>query len=211
MLAILVIAKAPVAGQVKTRLCPPCTPAQAAAVAEAALLDTLAAADRTPAARRTLVLQGSYPTPPTWSVVPQRGLGLAERLVNAFGDAGSGSGWPVLIGMDTPQVTPALLRCVGDRLAEADVVLAPAVDGGWWALGLRDPGDAALLADVPMSTSDTGRLTTAAFRRHGLRVVAGPRLRDVDTARDARLVAMTAPHGRFAAAVRRHVPDGSAG
>lgn len=56
--ALAVIAKAPVAGRVKTRLCPPCTPQQAAALAGAALQDTLAAVAATPAHRRVLVLDG---------------------------------------------------------------------------------------------------------------------------------------------------------
>ncbi len=53
---LLVIAKAPIAGRVKTRLCPPCTPDQAAAIAAAALSDTLVAASAFPAIRRTIVL-----------------------------------------------------------------------------------------------------------------------------------------------------------
>ena len=83
-LALLVIAKQPVPGQVKTRLCPPCTPEQAAAVARAALLDTLDAVSRTPAASRTLVISGRHTPPAGWRVVAQRGVGLAERLAHAF-------------------------------------------------------------------------------------------------------------------------------
>jgi uncharacterized protein len=71
--AVLVIAKAPVPGRVKTRLCPPCTPRQAAAVAEAALLDTLDMVNLTPAASRTLVLEGRFDPPPGWLVAEQRG------------------------------------------------------------------------------------------------------------------------------------------
>ena len=203
--ALLVIAKAPVPGTVKTRLCPPCTPVQAAAVAEASLLDTLDVVARTPAASRTLVVSGLLDPPAGWQIVGQRGQGLAERLVHAFVDARP-VGATLLIGMDTPQVTPDLLVDLGRALDNADAVIGPAEDGGWWALGLRDPRAAAALHRVPMSTADTGRATAAALGERGLRVVVGPTLRDVDTATDAHAVAGQASGRRFAAAVRDHVP-----
>ena len=102
---VLVIAKAPVPGRSKTRLCPPCTPEQAARVAEAALGDTLAAVLATPGIRPVLALDGAPGPwlPPGFDVVPQRGVGLDERLACAFEDAGGAS---FLVGMDTPQLTP---------------------------------------------------------------------------------------------------------
>ncbi len=107
----------------------------------------------------------------------------------------------VLIGMDTPQVTAALLRSVTDGLVSADAVLAPADDGGWWALALREPGHARVLADVPMSTPRTGSDSHAALRALRLTVARGPKLRDVDVAADAIHVAALCPDGSFAAAV----------
>lgn len=195
---VLVLAKAPVAGRVKTRLCPPCTPADAAGIAAAALADTVDAAVRT--APVVLAVDGDLPPPAGTVVVPQRGTGLAERIAAAFADAGPG---PTLqIGMDTPQAGPDLLgSCLAAVDGTVDAVLGPAEDGGWWALGLHDPAHAELLAGVPMSTPDTGRLTLAALRGAGLRVGLLPTLRDVDEWSDAVAVAGLAPHGRFAAAV----------
>jgi rSAM/selenodomain-associated transferase 1 len=204
-LRLLVIAKEPVPGRVKTRLCPPCTPQQAAAVARAALDDTLSTLDDFKSAHRTLVISGTYPAPRGWMVIPQRGVGLGERLAHAFADTDDG-GPALLVGMDTPQLTAELLGDLADGLASADAVLGPAEDGGWWALALREPRYAAVLRDVPMSTADTGRLTRRALRDKGLRVAAGPGLRDVDTAADAWAVAGQCPDGRFAAAVRAHLP-----
>jgi glycosyltransferase A (GT-A) superfamily protein (DUF2064 family) len=201
---LLVIAKEPVPGLVKTRLCPPCTPAQAAAVAAASLADTVRVLDTCPASRRVLVLSGRLAAPPGWDVLAQRGNGLAERLHHAFIDSGRGPA--LLVGMDTPQLTPALIGTLAAPLADADAVLGPAADGGWWGLALRDPTAAEALRGVPMSTVDTGRRTVAALRANGLRVVAGPVLRDVDTAADAWAVASQCPLGDFAAAVRIHVP-----
>jgi glycosyltransferase A (GT-A) superfamily protein (DUF2064 family) len=195
---VLVLAKAPVAGKVKTRLCPPCTPAEAAGIAAAALADTVAAAVRT--APVVLAVDGTLAAPPGTRVVPQRGDGLAERIAAAFAAAGPG---PTLqVGMDTPQAGADLLgACLAAVDGTVDAVLGPAEDGGWWALGLHDPAHAKLLAGVPMSTPDTGRLTLAALRGAGLRVGLLPTLRDVDEWADAVAVAGLAPHGRFAAAV----------
>jgi glycosyltransferase A (GT-A) superfamily protein (DUF2064 family) len=198
---LLVIAKAPVPGRVKTRLCPPCTPEQAARIAAAALADTLRAVSATPAARRTIVHSGQIEPPNGWHRVGQRGDGLAARLANGFTDTALRGTASLLIGMDTPQVSPALLGIVAAGLDDADAVVAPAEDGGWWALALRDPADAQALRDVPMSTVDTGRLTVKALSGKGLRVGYGPVLRDVDTASDARYVAARCPGSAFADAV----------
>ncbi|WP_239101261.1 TIGR04282 family arsenosugar biosynthesis glycosyltransferase [Microbispora amethystogenes] len=198
---VIVIAKEPRPGRVKTRLTPPYTPSQAAVLAEAALRDTLAAVAAAPAARRVLALLGEAGPwlPAGYDVVPQRGDGLAERLTHAFDDARSACPAPaVLIGMDTPQVTPGLLAEAGRLLDGHDVVVGPAADGGFWLLGQREP-DPALLSGLPMSRSDTGALLLRRIREAGLRTALLPELTDVDTAADARAVAERAPSSRFAA------------
>lgn len=204
---LLVLAKAPVPGRVKTRLCPPCTPGQAARLAAAALADTLSAVRGVPGCRRVLALDGPAGRQPTgFELIPQRGAGLGERIAAAFADAAGAGRGPILqIGMDTPQVTARLLAGCLAALAGPRVgaVLGPAQDGGWWALGLHDHRHAALLSGVPMSTPDTYRLTLAALRSAGLRVAALPRRQDVDHWPDALAVADQAPGSRFAAEVRR--------
>jgi uncharacterized protein len=196
--ALVVLAKAPEPGRVKTRLCPPCTPADAAALARAALLDTLAAVAATDVRRRVLVLD-SEPGPLLpcgFAHITQRGGGLDARLAAAFDDVG---GPAVLVGMDTPQVTPALLRraaaaLVGDG---PDAVLGPALDGGYWAIGLRR-ADRRVFHGVPMSTGFTARAQLARLRSLGLSVGRLPRLRDVDVYADAFAVASEAPASLFA-------------
>ena len=197
---LLVVAKAPQAGRSKTRLCPPCTPANAAAVAEAALADTLEVVAAT-GARPVLALSGPPGAwlPAGFRVLPQRGGGLDERLANAWEDAGGGG---VQIGMDTPQVTSALLDWA---LSALDVpgtgaVLGPAVDGGWWAIGLQRP-DRRCFIGVPMSTPSTGAAQRRRLAGLGLRVTDLPVMRDVDCFDDAEAVARAAPRTRFAAAV----------
>ncbi|MEV6168889.1 DUF2064 domain-containing protein [Streptomyces sp. NPDC051954] len=196
MTTLLVIAKEPRPGRVKTRLTPPFTPREAAALAEASLADTLDTVARTPAARRVLVLDGAPGPwlPPGFEVVPQCAGGLDERLAAAFAAC---TGPSLLIGMDTPQVTPELLTV---DFADCDAYFGPADDGGFWALGLAAP-DPALLRGVPMSTPHTGAVQRD--RLAGLRVRDLPCLRDVDTAYDAEVVAKAAPGGRFAAELER--------
>jgi hypothetical protein len=193
---LLVIAKEPRPGRVKTRLTPPFTPREAAALAEASLADTLDAVARTPARRRVLVLEGEPGPwlPPGFDVVRQCAGGLDERLAAAFAGC---DGPALLIGMDTPQVTPELLTV---DFTDCDAYFGPAEDGGFWALGLAAP-DPALLRGVPMSTPFTGAEQRA--RLAGLRVRVLPHLRDVDTAYDATVVARNAPGGRFAAKLAR--------
>lgn len=198
MTTLLVIAKEPLPGRVKTRLTPPFTPEEAAALAEASLVDTLHVVLATPARRRVLVLAGAPGPwlPPGFDVVPQCDGGLDERLAAAFAGC---DGPALLIGMDTPQVTPELLTV---DFTDCDAYFGPAEDGGFWALGLADP-DPALLRGVPMSTPTTGAVQRARLTAAGLSVHDLPSLRDVDTAHDAELVAAEAPEGRFAGELAR--------
>jgi len=197
MTALLVIAKAPVPGRVKTRLTPPCTPHQASALAAAALRDTLDAAAASCASRLVVALDGRVPSwlPGGIEVLPQRGAGLAERLAAAFADAGEPA---FLVGMDTPQITPALLDAGLRALERADAAFGPAADGGYWGIGLRRADDE-VFRGVPMSEPGTGAVQLRRLAALGLRTAMLPQLRDVDTIADARAVAGAAPSTRFAA------------
>lgn len=213
---LLVVAKAPVPGFAKTRLCPPATDAQAAEIAAAALLDTLDAVQATPGALPVVAMTGDLAAAARGpelgralrqtTVIAQRGWDFGARLANAHADvAAVHAGLPVLqIGMDTPQVTPELLGASIEPVqhGEHGAVLGPAEDGGWWGLGLADPHHAQVLAGVPMSRADTGARTWRALAAAGLDAGALPKLSDVDTLADAVRVAAQRPHGRFAAAVR---------
>lgn len=199
--ALLVLAKEPLPGRAKTRLTPPCTALQAAVLASAALQDTIEVVARTPAARRVLVFDGD----PRgfirrgFETLSQRGGGLAQRLAAAFADVG---GPALLVGMDTPQLTTDLLEDGIEALSRpgVDAVLGPAFDGGYWSVGFRSPVPGAF-ARVPMSHDSTLERQRARLAGLGLNVHEQVRLRDVDTIEDARAVALTAPHTRFAQAL----------
>ena len=199
---LIVMAKAPVPGRVKTRLTPPFRPEHAAVLARAALEDTLAAVAASRLAGRRVVALDGEPAgwlPEGFELVPQRGDGLAQRLAGAFEDVG---GPALLVGMDTPQLTPELLDAGLAGLANgADAVLGPATDGGYWTIGLARP-DRRVFDGVPMSERHTGAAQRERLIALGLETHYLPPLRDVDTHEDARSVAAAAPGGRFAAALR---------
>lgn len=214
---VLVVAKAPVPGRVKTRLGASVGMTAAADLAAAALLDTLAACRAAYDVERChLALAGDLAgarrgeellaAAEGWTVHPQRGEGLAERLTHAHGDvAVATDGAPVVqVGMDTPHLSPEALRSAGEALRSAtDAVLGPADDGGWWLLGVGSTDLLAHLGEVPMSVATTGVETRAALERAGASVRLVASLNDVDEEPDARAVAAAAPDSAFAAAWRR--------
>lgn len=210
---LLVVAKAPVPGKVKTRLGQVVGMEHAARLAAAALLDTVGVCVAAYGVERChLSLDGDLADATHsdelieatggWTVHEQRGDDFAERLVNAHEDAAAASGAPVVqVGMDTPHLEASTLVEVGSRLVHPDdAVLGPAADGGWWLLGVGGPHLVRHLGQVPMSTAETGALTREALVSAGARVTEVETLRDVDEVTDAESVAAAAPDTRFARA-----------
>jgi glycosyltransferase A (GT-A) superfamily protein (DUF2064 family) len=197
---LIVLAKEPVAGRVKTRLVPPLTYADAADLAAAALSDTLAVLSRLPARERVLAFDGDPAgwLPSGWRHVRQADGGLDRRLGAAF--AAVGAGPAVLVGMDTPQLRPTHL--LGFDPARYDACFGPAADGGYWTIGFADARRAGAAIDgVPMSTRHTGAAQLRRLYERGLRVQILDTLTDVDTIDAALTVAAAAPHTAFAAAL----------
>jgi glycosyltransferase A (GT-A) superfamily protein (DUF2064 family) len=197
---VLVVAKAPVRGQAKTRLAASVGDRAAADIAAAALLDTLDAVAAANVVARVVALTGDLngasageeirSSLADFTVVPQRGATFAERLANAHVDAAKAAGGlPVLqIGMDTPQVSADLIGECARELLAADAVLGLARDGGWWVLGVTEATMADCLRAIPMSRSDTGAVTLAALGDTGASVSLVPTLADVDTVADVDVV-----------------------
>jgi len=198
MTTLILIAKETIPGRVKTRLHPALSLEQAATLAAVSIQDTLTAVAALPATRRVLLFDGTNTPPNTsgWDVVPQTTGNLDERLAAIF-DAMSGP--TVLIGMDTPQLTAADLAPVFDgSRPDVDAWFGPATDGGFWALGMKNPrGD--LIRGVPMSRDDSGIVQLFRLHSAGLTVGLLPQLTDVDTIDDAWIVADAAPDSLFAA------------
>lgn len=218
---VCVLAKEPRPGFAKTRLCPPYTHDQAAELAEACLCDTLGAVMDTPDSKALVVLDGRpggwLPAGLDW--VPQVQRPFGERLDAAVteGFRRRPEGPVLVIGMDTPQVTPALLtrarvvlerpgRLTGSGAGEpAHAVVGPATDGGYWLIGFTRPV-AGAFDEVPMSTPATGASQLARLAQLGCVTRLADELTDVDDEGSARAVAAAAPHTRFARALDRIAP-----
>lgn len=192
MTAVAVIAKECLPGRVKTRLQPEFDAQEAATIAAAALAGTIELVDRLPASRRILAFEGDVAPPGTeeWEVIPQRGEGLDERIAHLFDSLDEPL---LLLGMDTPHLDPAWLRGLFEPWGDLDAWFGPATDGGFWALGMREP-DGSLVRGVTMSTAQTGREQLERLTEAGLIVRLLPPLTDIDTAPDVRAAADGSPH-----------------
>lgn len=208
MTTIVVMAKECRPGAVKTRLCPPYTPSEAALIAEASLRDTLHTLDRAPAARRVLCLDGALGFDTRdWEVVPQRTGALDERIAGALEGC---RGPTVVVGMDTPQLTASHLRAPLEQWPPGvDAWFGPATDGGFWLLGLRHP-DGNLVRGIPMSQLDTGARQRERLVAAGLTTRNLDTLTDIDTARSLDAVRPELRDGHLTRLLATLRPEGPA-
>lgn len=203
--ALVVMAKAPAPGEVKTRLCPPLSPDQAATLARCFLEDrveqlrTIEAGEAvvafTPAGREAELRAWLGPGV---RLVPQAGTDLGARLDRVLTDLlAEGYAGAAAVDADSPTLPTAFLhRACAHLLADAaDLVVGPTEDGGYYLIGLRAPAPA-LFRDMPWSTAAVFDETVARARRLGLRLGVLPAWFDVDRGADlARLAASAARTG----------------
>jgi rSAM/selenodomain-associated transferase 1 len=206
--ALGVMAKIPVAGEVKTRLCPPLVPAEAAALARCFLLDRLEqlrevsegdalvafAPKEREAEMRDLVPAGVR-------LVPQEGADLGARLDRLLTDLlAEGYAGAIAVDADSPTLPTAYLRraCAVIRDAAVDVVVGPCEDGGYYLIGLRVPTPA-LFRAMPWSTAKVTEETLARARSLGLQLALLPSWFDVDRGQDLARLREPAPPEAFRA------------
>ena len=187
--AVGVMAKAPVPGHCKTRMCPPLSPQQAAQLHEALLLDTLDAVRALPGVTPVLFaapeLDGVVALQalaPSWKVLPQRGDGLGPRMEDALEALLQLAPVAFLLGADAPHAP------LGDALRHAAwvaqapatrVVMGPSDDGGYWTIGMGQV-HLPLLRNMPWSTPQVAALTRQHTRAAGLELVECAGAMDVD-------------------------------
>jgi rSAM/selenodomain-associated transferase 1 len=188
--ALCIMAKMPAPGQVKTRLCPPLTPADAAELYRCFLLDKIEQVRTVANARPAIAYAGSRAVfaslAPDFLLVEQRGPDLGSRLHGSFEALlRSDLAGAVAVDADTPTLPTALLREAVGLVARPgpDVVLGPAEDGGYYLIGLRVPR-ADLFRDIAWSTATVMEETLRRARRNGLAATCLPAWFDVDTPAD---------------------------
>jgi rSAM/selenodomain-associated transferase 1 len=187
--ALLVVAKRPAAGQTKTRLCPPLSAADAAALYECFLRDTLDIMRQVPGVSRGIVYlpEGAEDyfraLAPNMELTAQRGADLGERLDHLLTAAlADGAQQAVVMDSDSPTLPPAYVAAAFAQLdGPNDLVLGPCDDGGYYLIGLKRP-QPRLLREVQMSTPDVMRDTLVLAAELGLRAALLPSWYDVDTA-----------------------------
>jgi rSAM/selenodomain-associated transferase 1 len=187
--ALCVIAKEPAAGLAKTRLTPAFGEAGAARAAAAMLADTVAAVAAagpdpwlcfTPAEARERVARLA----PGFGLLAQGPGDLADRLAACLAALlAAGAERVAIVGADTPHVPAASYRRAFTLLDEADVVLGPALDGGYYLVAAR-AARPELFRGVPMGTATVLAETLARAAHHGLAVALLPPLRDLDRVED---------------------------
>jgi uncharacterized protein len=190
---LIVVAKRPAPGQTKTRLSPPLSPRQAAALYECFLRDTLDLARQVPGVKRAIAyLPGWERTyfsrlAPDFELLQQEGLDLGARLDNALSHyLQRGYRKAVIMDSDSPSLPASCLISAFAMLEdEADAVIGPCDDGGYYLIGLKRPCHR-LLREVRMSTPEVTANTLALAADENLRVGMLPSWYDVDDYRSLR-------------------------
>lgn len=192
---LLIMAKAPVLGQVKTRLCPPLSPEMALRLYTCFLGDKVAQIHALPGALPGVAYtpadaraQFRALVPEEFLLLPQRGGDLGERLCHAFDDLlADGHAGALLIDSDSPTLPTSYLEqaLAAMKRPEVDLVLGPCDDGGYYLVGLRGPRPE-LFEGIAWSTPAVMPQTLAKAKGLGLTVYLLPEWYDVDTAEDLR-------------------------
>ena len=197
--ALVIVAKAPVVGQVKTRLCPPLSAAEATELFRCFLVDTVARACTVPEVQVCLAFTPADSEELFRALLPfplryltQRGNSLGERLVNIFADLLKGGfSRVVIMDSDSPTLPTSYLQeafaVLGDL--KQDAVFGPCSDGGYYLVGARavHPG---LFENITWSTSTVLSETLDQARHHNLNVALLPPWYDVDNGADLQKLAV---------------------
>jgi rSAM/selenodomain-associated transferase 1 len=189
--ALIIVAKEPVPGTTKTRLCPPFGPDDAARFYQCLMLDTLALAARLEIADRTVAYapfraRGFFEGIVTRGtrLVPQKGADLGERLSHALAEHFDlGYRRVVIMNSDGPTLPLAYLVEAFTGLEGADVTLGPGHDGGYYLIGMTRPHPP-LFHGIDWSTERVIPQTLAICRDLGLTVHQLPGWYDVDVEAD---------------------------
>jgi rSAM/selenodomain-associated transferase 1 len=189
--ALVIMAKQPAVGQTKTRMCPPLAPAEAAALYEAMLRDTISLAARLCTVQLAIAITPPEAiesfrliSPPDALLLPVSGRDIGDCLNQVLGGLlATGYTRALALNSDGPTLPASYLSTSFALLEGADVVLGPSEDGGYYLIGLKEPRPE-LFRDIAWSTTTVTAQTLACAETLGLRVALLPPWYDVDTDAD---------------------------
>lgn len=217
---LAVMARAPEPGFCKTRLAAHIGPQRAAALYEHMLLDVLDAIEQSISNPNRVLLAAPEGdgvarlrqlAGPSWQVQAQQGKGLGQRLRHALVDLPGSATAAAVLGSDAPVLPWGVIDRSLERLARGDpateAVMGPAVDGGYYLVGMAHPNPY-ILQDVPWSTERVAEVTRLRCRQLGISLQELPPASDVDTPSDlARLRATLAHDSSLAPRTARLLAD----
>jgi hypothetical protein len=190
-IAIAIVCKTPAAGQSKTRLCPPLSPAEGAALSACFIRDISTTVDElvrdgnvtgyavyTPAGTEA---QLRPLLPATFQLLPQCEGDLGIRLIAATRTLLTRHAGVILVNGDSPTLPASILRAAVDGTQRGDLALGPALDGGYTLIGLSEAHER-LFADIPWSTPEVYRRTVERAQEIGVPVTSVPGWYDIDDA-----------------------------
>jgi uncharacterized protein len=201
----MIFAKAPLPGQVKTRLCPPLTPDEAASLHGSMVMD---AAEQTRGVRNLDRFLACTPSSDHGffhtlaarygvTLCEQTGDDLGQRMHHALTEAFSkGYRYALVIGTDIPALSPQTYKDALSLLQTHDVVLGPTHDGGYYLIGVKQPAPQ-LFMDIPWSTNTVCALTQSKAKTLGLTVGLLDIERDIDTFADLQAIMIESPRRKF--------------
>lgn len=203
--ALVIFAKAPIPGQVKTRLCPPVTPDEAATLQGTLVLDVI---EKSRTAERQMdrylacspsrehpffkVMEGRHGL----RLLDQVGTDIGARMAGVFEELfRAGYQSVVMVGTDVPALQAAVFLDALTLLGGHDLVLGPAEDGGYFLIGMKRPLPE-LFREIPWSTAEVRALTLTKAAALGLSVAQLPMSRDIDRVVDLLALAQMVPSGK---------------
>lgn len=201
--ALIVFAKSPIPGSVKTRLSPPLTPDEAATLHGSLVMDTLEQTKNLVEFDRVLACAPSKQHPffqavsarqhiELWEQIPDDDLG--KRMEHAFREAFTRNyAYVMMIGSDLPTISSDMIQSARHGLREHDVVIGPSKDGGYYLIGLKKPAPE-LFTNIPWSTHQVTNRTREKANELGLSFTLLSQQQDLDTIDDLQFYIKESPH-----------------
>lgn len=189
--ALIIFAKAPVPGKVKTRLQTHLSAEECAELHVSFIIDTIKTAKMVEGVELFLSCHPDIENPFFQEVsrkfdirlLPQDGNDLGERMANSI-KTGLNTGYEkiIIIGSDSPDLPPDFIQEGFKRLDLSDMVIGPSVDGGYYLIGGRK--DLPVFEGIPWSSSEVFKMTIRKAEELGIRFSALKEWYDIDTWED---------------------------